>query len=221
MRLRGFPTVEVPRKIHHEGNLLLSRFDIPHIEHPYLTSPIGICLRQLCGEEGRRQRTQPYPTVRVTMIRQVVIDACPTLASHFLWVTEVTAISMLVVRPQQRHVLRYLQPVMISIQHLLIGTQHLRYLLHRLMDIPTQHVPLVIDSLLHQGDTLMSTVGTLHRIVVNATQSEGIGILVSPIGLHTVLPVFLHRLAIGDIVEVTEGAGLFLFYRFPLPLIIT
>ena len=103
------------------------------------------------------------------MIRQMVIDACPTLPSHLVRVAEVATITMLVVRPKKGHVLRNLQTVMVSVQHLLIGTEHLRYFLHRFMDVPTQHVTLVVDSLLHQGDTLSSTVGTLHRIVVNAT----------------------------------------------------
>ena len=55
------------------------------------------------------------------MIRQMVIDTCPALTLHFLGVAQVTAITMFIVTPQQRDVLRHLQSVMIGIQHLFVS----------------------------------------------------------------------------------------------------
>ena len=136
------------------------------------------------------------------MIRQMIIDAGSAAALSLLRIGQVAAIAVLVVRPEQCHVVGYFQSMMIGIERLLVGAQHLWYFLHRLVDIAPQHVALVVDGLLHQGDALRCRVSSFHRIVVYATQAKGVCVLIFPIGLDTFFPIVLHRLAVGDIVEV-------------------
>ena len=51
---------------------------------------------------------------------------------------------------------------------------------------------------------------------MDASQSEGIGVLIASVGLDTRLPVVLHRLAVGDVVEVAERSRMFLFNSLDL-----
>ena len=158
------------------------------------------------------------------MIRQVVVDACTALALHLFWIAEIAAVTMFVIAPQQRHVVWHLQTVVIGIEHLFVGTEHLRNLLDRLVDIAAQHVALVVDGLLHQGHTFLRAVGSLHRIVVDAAKTEGIGILVLAVGFYASLPIVLHRLPVGDVVEIAKAfftLSLRLsIYCFPLSFIV-
>ena len=204
--LGGLPTVDVPRQIHNERNLLLGRFYVAHVEHPYLARAEGVCLRKFCSKERRRKRTEPYPTGGVAMIGKVVIDACTALALLLLGIREVAAVPMLVVAPQQRNVIGHLQSVVVCIEHLLVCAQHLRNLLYRFVDVSPQHVALVVNRLLHQPHTFFGAVGSLHGIVVDAAQSQGVGVLIFPVGLDARLPVVLHRLAVGNVVEVAQSA---------------
>ena len=91
---------------------------------------------------------------------------------------------------------------MIGVQHLFIGAEHLRYFLDRFIYISTQDLALVVNGLLHQCHALACRIGTLHRIVVDSAKAEGICVFIYAIGLDPCLPIVLHRLAVGDVVEV-------------------
>ena len=113
---------------------------------------------------------------------------------------------------------------MIGIEHLFVSTEHLWNLLYGFVDVTAQHVALVVDGLLHQGHTFLRAVGSLHRIVVDAAKTEGIGILVLAVGFYASLPIVLHRLPVGDVVEIAKAfftLSLRLsIYSFPLSFIV-
>ena len=216
-----FPAVDVPGQVHHERYLLLGRLDVADVEDPYLPCTVGVGLGEFCAEERRRQRTEPDPTGGVAVVGEVVVDAGAAFPFLLFGVGQVSAVAVLVIAPEQGDVVGHLQAVVVGVEHLLIGTEHLRNLLDRFLDIPSQHVALVIDGLLHQSDALLGGVGTFHRIVVDAAQTEGVGVLVSAVGLGTCFPVALHRGAVGDIVEVTPRTGCPLLHCLPLTLVVT
>ena len=84
------------------------------------------------------------------MIGEVIVDTSAALALHLFRVAEVAAVTVLVVAPEQYYILRHFQSVMIGIKHLFISAEHLRNLLNGLLDVAAQHIPLVVDGLLHQ-----------------------------------------------------------------------
>ena len=140
------------------------------------------------------------------MVGDMVVDAGTSLPFHFVGIAEIAGVTLLVVRPQHCHLVRDHEAVVICVKDLLIGTEHLRNLLERLVYVTTEHVALVVYRLLHEVAALGGGIGALHGVVVYAPESQRVGILVFPVGPDTLLPVVLHDLAVGDVVEVAVGA---------------
>ena len=105
------------------------------------------------------------------MVGQVVVDAGSAPSLLLLVVAEVAAVAVLVVAPQQGDVVGHFQAVMIGVEHLLVGAQHLGNLVDGLADVAAQHVALVVNGPLHQGHALLRGVGALHGVVVDAAQA--------------------------------------------------
>ena len=131
---------------------------------------------------------------------------------------------MLIVTPEQRHIIGHLQSMMIGIKHLLVSTKNLRNLFYCLMDVTAQNVALIVNGLLHQSHTFCSCMGSLHRIIMDTAQTNDIGVLIFPVDLNTLLPIILHHLAVGYIVKTTKSGLTFclcpLVYSLPLSLVI-
>ena len=215
MGLGGLPSTDVPCQIHGKRDFLLCRFDVAHVEHPDVSGPKGVGLGQFGGDKRRRQRTEPDPAGRVAVVGQVIVNACTPSALLLLRIAQVAAIAVFVVRPQQRYIIGNLQSVVVGIEHFLVGAEHLGNFLYRPFDISAQHVALIVDGLLHESHAFLRGVGSLHGIVVNAAQSQRVGVLIASVGLDALLPVVLHGLAVGDVVEVAVGA-----HGFPLALVV-
>ena len=198
----GLPAVDVPGQFHHKRDFLFGWLDVAHVEHPYLSCPEGVGLGEFGAEESGRQRTEPNPAGRVAMVGQMVVDAGAARPLLFLRIAEIAAVAVLVVAPQQGHVVGHLQSVVVGVKNFFVGTQHLRNVFQGLVDVSPQHVALVVDGLLHQPDALGCRVGAFHGIVVNAAKPQCVGVLVLSIRAHSLLPVLQHGLSVGDVVEV-------------------
>ena len=104
---------------------------------------------------------------------------------------------------------------MVGVEHFLVGAEHLGDFLYRFVDVTPEHVALVIDGLLHQSYAFLRGIGSFHRIVVHAAQSQRIGVFIAAVGLDALLPIVLHGLAVGDVVEVAVGT-----HGLPLALVV-
>ena len=137
------------------------------------------------------------------MVREVVIDSGASLAVLFLRIAEVAGVSVLVVRPQESHVFRYFKTMMICIEHFFVCTQHLRDFLHRCVYVAADYVALVVEGLLHEGCPFLGRTCSLHRIVVDSAEAEGVDVFISSVGPDPFFPVVNHRLTVGDVVEIS------------------
>ena len=104
-------------------------------------------------------------------------------------------VAKVVIWPAEDDVLRKLQPLVIEIQHLGVGDQHLRYAGHISVCPFGKDAPLIRNDLFKERHGHL-----LARLIILATFTHGVDILIFPIGLHAVFPVFVDVLFIDRIV---------------------
>ena len=131
----------------------------------------------------------------------MIIHTRTTLASLLLLIGQTSHIAIVVVAPNQSHILGHSQTIFIDLQHFLIRYKSLRDVFHILSHILPQHLTLVVYHLLKPKRFLFQIPRPFHVSIMNASHTYSIDILIFPHFLHARNPVILHLFLIGEIVE--------------------
>ena len=171
-----------------------------HIDNPQLTAVMVVGSTHLVIDESWLGGGEPNIVMRTSPVREVIIDASPTLAFLLFFIREACHIAVVVVTPHQRDIIRYLQTNLQNLEHLLIRNKDLGHLLHLFMIILANQFTLVVNDLLQAFQLFLLRFHALHRTVVDATHADSKKLLRAFHLLQALYPVLLHLLTVGDIV---------------------
>ncbi len=186
----------VERHVEEELGQVLARLDIADIDDPQPPRVVLVGLVHLLPHQGGMGVGQPQVRHGITPVRDVVVDARPARALALLGVAQPADIAVVVVRPIQRDVVGHLQAGIIGGQHLLVGREHLRDLVHRLLQLVAQHPALLGEHLLQRASLVLRGVGALHRTVLDAAHPDRVHVVVLAPPAHGLAPVVHHPLAV-------------------------
>ena len=99
-------SVDVPRHIQEELQVVGSHLGVVDVDNPQTAAVMVVGRLHLRVDESRLRRRQPQIVVGTAPVREVVVDASPTLPLLLLGIAETRHIAIIVVTPHQRHVIR-------------------------------------------------------------------------------------------------------------------
>ena len=172
--------------------------------NPYLSHVVVIGSTHLVIYQSWLHGCQPQMVVRTPPVAQVIIHAASAFAQLLVLFRQTCDISVVVVTPHQRNILRHFQPSLINLQHLLVGHEHL-CLLRRIADVLPNQFLLVVNHLLQGIKLLLHGLHALHRAVVYAAHANGEHVVLRLAHLlQAFRPVVLHASLVGDVIECTS-----------------
>ena len=193
--------IDVPGHIEEELEIVGSHFGVVDIGYPQPSHVVIVGLTQFIVDESRLGGRQPEVVVRPAPIRKMVIDACSTAALLFAGIGEPGDVAIIVIAPHQRDIIGYFQPLLVELQHFLVGNEHL-HLLGWIADVFPDQSLLIVDHLLQGFEFLLFCLVALHRTVVDATHADREHIVVRMLHFFLSLgPVLPDSLTVRAIVE--------------------
>ena len=197
----GTDTVDIPRHVEEELQVVARHLHIVYVGYPELAHIVVVGLAHLVVDKSGLGGGQPEVVVRTSPVAQVVVHTCPTLSPLLAGIGVTRHIAIVVVTPHQGHIVGHPQPLLIELQHLLIGHEHL-HLLFGLADIPAQQLLLVVDHLLQAVKLLLLRLVALHRTVMDTPHADGEHIVLrAAYFLQPFYPVLLYTRSVGLVVE--------------------
>ena len=194
--------VDVPRQVHKQLQVVGCHFGVVHVGHPQPPRLVVVGLAQFLVDESRLGSRQPQVVVGPPPVAQVVVYARTPAAPLLGVVAEARQVSVVVVTPHQRDVVRHAESVLVDVQHLFIRYEDLRHPCDVLADMPFQQLALVVDDLLQRLRLLLQTPAhALHGPVVDAPHADGVQILAALALAQSFGPVLVYGLAVGHVVK--------------------
>ena len=112
--------------------------------------------------------------VRFTQIRRMIIYS-RTSGTFLLFRTAQTFhISIIIIRPDNSHIIRKFQSLIVYIEHFFIRSKGLRNIFRTLADCIHQHLPLCHQSFLKHFLSIAHIIACIHCPIVQSTQSQSI-----------------------------------------------
>ena len=130
--------------------------------------------------------------VRLTQIRRVIINPRTSGTFLFFRATQTLHISIIIIRPDNSHIIRKFQSLIVYIEHFFIRSKGLRNIFRTLADCIHQHLPLCHQSFLKHFLSIAHIIACIHCPVVQSTQSQSIYIFKFTVILHTLTQHLIH-----------------------------
>ena len=143
--VRGAPEVErvdVPGHRQEEIDREFARLDVAGVQQPYAVGRRIVGFAQLLVHQRRRGGVHPQVVVRTAQVGRVVVDARTSGAFLLRGAAQAFHVAVVVVGPDDRHVVGELQPPVVNVEHLLVGCERLRNLLRGFAQHLCQDLPL-------------------------------------------------------------------------------
>ena len=122
---------------------------------------------------------------------------------------EIADVTEIIVRPDDRDIVRYTQALTVEIEDFLVGAEHLGDSLHLGADMFREQRSLVGEDLPQHVDAFVIALGSLNGAVMYAAHAERVDGFVAAVGPHAFFPVGTDPFAIADVVVVGFGRGPF------------
>ncbi len=134
----GGNSFDVPRHIHEKLYLVFRRFYVAHIQDPYPVYAVLISAVHLMKQQIGAERAKPQIVMRAPPVRDMIVNAVAPTTRAFRLGWKMPYISVIVVTPHQRHIIRHLQSGIIDVKNLLIRDKHLWHFRHIVIHILLQ-----------------------------------------------------------------------------------
>ena len=200
------PSVDVPSQLHAELKLRLGRLYVAYVDYPLGVHAVPVALCQLITNERRRYARQPEIGRRSAEIGQMIVYSVASAARLLGVGRQLAYVAMVVVHPQERHVVGHLQSGVVGVEHLLIRYEGLRNG-RRVTDRVGKELSLVGYYLRESAHLVGCCRVAVDALVVHTAHSERVDGVISPALSHSVSPVFLHHRLVGGIVEVAVAVS--------------
>src|SRR6218665_2460493 len=106
----------------------------------------------------------------------MVIHAKPSGATAFLIRREIADKAKIIVRPDDRDVLRYLQSALVEFEDFLVGTEHLGHLLNLWPHMALQQIPLIREEPLQRFDAFRIGAWSHHVGIMNPAHPDRVDV---------------------------------------------
>ena len=203
-------SVDVIRHRQEEIHGEFARLDVPGVQQPYAVGRRIVGLAQLLVHQRRRGGVHPQVVVGTSQVGRVVVDARTPRAFLLFGAAQPFHVAVVVVGPDDRHVVGKLQPAVVDVEHLLVGREDLRNLLRGFAQYVGQGLPLGQQGLLHRGFPCVEVLAAGHRPVVQPPQGQCVDVF---IGGRRLDALFQHPVHPGPVVHVVPFA-----HRLRVPL---
>ena len=137
--------------------------------------------------------------MRTAPVGGVVIDTVAAAALTLGLRREMADVAVVVVAPQESHVVRHLQACLIYILHFLVGDEHLRHVVDAARHVFGEQRALILEHLLQHLFLFLNGRGAVHGSIVQTAHSQRVnhglagGLLhaLFPEGKHVILVVYI------------------------------
>ena len=137
----------------------------------------------------------------------MVVDAVGAAALLLGGGGHLADVAVVVIDPAESDILGYLQPGIVGLQHLLVGTEHLRHGC-RVANFLVDEAALVGDDFLQRGGDVLGTAVALDGAVVHAAHTKGIYHVLVLRLFYPLCPVLLHTGHVGFVVPTAVRSAL-------------
>ncbi len=140
----------------------------------------------------RAHRTQPKMIMRTSPVRYMIIDSIASRTCAFFSSREMADITIIIITPHQRHIIRHLQSGMINIEHFFIGNKNLRDFSYLFINVFLNQPALIRKHTIYHGLLFLHCLCSLHLAIVHTTHTQRIEYFLTCHFFDTVFPEFIN-----------------------------
>ena len=203
--IRAIPRMRVPREFEKKFNVEFRRFQITDIEHPNFVRAVVKCLRHFFRDERGRRRAKPEIIARRAPIRNVIVNTRAAAARPLARVGKLAHVAVIIVRPNERDIIRQIFHQPIQRQYFFVRTKYLRHCRDVRIDVARKHFALVGDDGFKARGFFAFRATAGHAAVVNAAHADGVNVFKFSIFAHTLFPVFQNAVRVCDEIIIAES----------------
>ena len=215
VELCGTHAIDVPRHIHEERQVVGRHLRIVNIHYPYILAVVVVGGLHLRVYQARLRRSEPQVVVRTAPVAQVIVYTTAARTLLLGLVAHASHISVVVVAPHQRNIVRHNESRLIDVEYLLIRNEHLRHARNVFVVVFLYQTSLTVYGRLQAVELLLLRLAALHSAVVDAAHADGEEHILTLYLLEALYPVFLHVIPVGD--EVIRAASVLVPFRNIVP----
>ena len=178
-----------PRHVKEEGNRILLRLEVTHVQDPELVDAIFISKLHLLPEVLYRGDVQPFGISRGAYVVNVVVHAPTAFVLPFLLIRKFPDIAPVVIRNEYDDVIRHTQSLFIIQLDFLVKSPDLRPFLRRLACDLAYDLALVPEQALHHADNVLIAAGQGCVAVAPHAYGDEVLIVLGPLDTLTEEPL--------------------------------
>ena len=203
--VRAVPRMRIPREPEKKFRVEFRRLQIADVQQPNFVRAKIKCLRHLLRDERGRRGAEPEIIARRAPIRDVIINSRTAAAPAFGLIGKLADVTVVVIRPDERDVLRQIRHQAVKRQHFLVGAKNLRHGGNVRVHVAREHFALRGDDGLQARGFLAFRAAAGHCAVVDAAHADGVNIFKFPIFADALLPIFQNTIRVRDEIVVAEN----------------
>ena len=206
--IRGPPEIErvdVPGHRQEEIDRKFTRLDIAGVQQPYAVGRRVVGFAQLLVHQRRRGGVHPEVIVRTAQVGRMIVDARTPGTFLLRGTAQAFHVAVVVVGPDDRHIVGELQSPVVDIEHLLVGGEHLRNLLRGSAQHVCQNMPLRQQGFLHGGLPCVEVLAAGHGPVMQTPQGQRVDVLIGRRGFDALLQHPVHSGPVVHVVPFAHG----------------